>query len=157
MNHPHRIDEIKEFCSCNGRTLPSPVATILKESVPMWRRKAAAGLVCLAALGCAPVQQLRQGASPQARKEVDVELAGCLLAGTAPGTFVLADVPNPDRPTGPRQAVDVMSTRVGLTTYVGRRVGVRGYEQPAPKGTIYEVGRVFRIRTIAEVGGRCER
>ena len=123
----------------------------------MWRGKAAVGLVCLAAAGCAPVQQLRQGASPQASREVDVELVGCLLAGTAPGTFVLADVATADRPAGPRQAVDVMSTRVGLTTYLGRRVGVRGYEQPAPKGTIYEVGRVFRIRTIAEVSGRCER
>jgi hypothetical protein len=112
-------------------------------------------MVLLAAAGCAPVQQLRQGVSPQSRKEVDVELVGCLLAGTAPGTFVLADVANPDRSTGPRQAVDVMSTRIGLTTYVGRRVGVRGSEQPAPKGTIYEVGRVFRIRTIAEVGGGC--
>ena len=126
----------------------------------MWRGKAAAaGLVCVAAGGCAavPEQHLRQGAGPQAHKEVDVELVGCLLAGTAPGTFVLTDVPNPDRPTAPPQAVDVMSTRIGLTTYVGRRVGVRGYEQAAPKGTIYEVGRVFRIRTIAEVGGRCER
>jgi hypothetical protein len=121
----------------------------------MWRGKAAAGLVCLA-VGCAPVQQLRQGASPQARQEVDVELVGCLLAGTAPGTFVLTDVANPDRPREPRQAVDVMSTRVGLTAHVGRRVGVRGYEQPAPKGTIYEVGRVFRIRTIAELGEHCE-
>ena len=126
----------------------------------MWRGKAAAaGLVCVAAVGCAAVQEqhLRQGAGPQAKNEVDVELVGCLLAGTAPGTFVLTDVLNLDRPTEPRQAVDVMSTRVGLTTYVGRRVGVRGYEQPAPKGTIYEVGRVFRIRTLAEVGGRCER
>jgi len=121
----------------------------------MWRGKAAAaGLVCVAAVSCAAVQEHHlRGSGPQAHKEVDVELMGCLLAGTAPGTFVLADVPNPDRPTAPRQAVDVMSTRVGLTTYVGRRVGVRGYEQPAPKGTIYEVGRVFRIRTIAEVGG----
>ena len=126
----------------------------------MWRGKAAAaGLVCLAAAGCAAVQEqhLRQGSGPQARKEVEVELTGCLLSGTAPGTFVLADVANADRPAEPRQAVDVMSTRVGLTSYVGRRIGVRGYEQPAPKGTIYEVGRVFRIRTIAEVGGRCGR
>ena len=126
----------------------------------MWRGKAAAaGGVCLVAAGCASVQeqQLRQAADPQVRKEVEVELTGCLLSGTAPGTFVLADVASADRPTEPRPAVDVMSTRVGLTTYVGRRVGVRGSEQPAPKGTIYEVGRIFRIRTIAEAGGRCDR
>ena len=124
----------------------------------MWRGKAAAaGLICLTAAGCAPVQQLRQGTGPEVRREVDVELVGCLLAGPAPGTFVLAEVATADCATGPRQAVDVMSTRVGLTRYVGRRVGVRGYEQPAPKGTIYDVGRVFRIRTIAEVAGRCDR
>lgn len=119
-------------------------------------KAAAAGLLCVTVIGCAPVQQLRQGASPQARKGADVELAGCLLAGTAPGTFVLTDVAAPDRPTGPRRAVDVMSTRVGLTAYLGRRVGVRGYEEPAPKGTIYEVGRVFRIRTIAALEGGCK-
>ena len=37
---------------------------------------------------------------------------GKILAGPAPGTFVLADVTMADRPTGSRQAVDVMSTRV---------------------------------------------
>jgi len=125
----------------------------------MCRGKAAAvGLVWLAVVGCSTVQEqhARQAASPRVRQDFDVELVGCLLAGTAPGTFVLTDVASPDRPAGPRQAVDVMSTRVGLTPYVGRRVGVRGHEQPVPKGTIYEVGRVFRIRTIAPVGERCE-
>ena len=68
----------------------------------MWRGKAAAaGVVCLVGAGCASVQeqQLRQGADPQVRKEVEVELTGCLLSGTAPGTFVLADVANAERPT----------------------------------------------------------
>jgi hypothetical protein len=158
MNHPHRIDEIKEFRSCDGCSYHHQEATILKESVPMWRRKAVAfGLGCLMAAGCASVrEQRRQAAGPQVSRGVDVQLAGCLLAGAAPGTFVLADVSGADRPEGPRRAVDVMSTRVGLTSYVGRRIGVWGVEQVVPKGTIYEVGQVFRIRAIAEVGARCD-
>ncbi len=120
----------------------------------MWRRKAlAVAMACLTA-GCSAIQERRsaQPAGPAARQSTEIELVGCLLAGTAPGTFVLADVTNAGSAA---PAVDVMSTRIGLTAFVGRRVGVRGQEEDAPRRSIIEVGTVFRIRAL-EVMGACE-
>jgi hypothetical protein len=116
----------------------------------MWRWKriaTAAAAVCLT--GCAAIEnrRLAQPGSGEVGRGEEMSLVGCLAAGAAPGTFVLTEV------AGGR-AVDVMSTRIGLTTYAGRRVAVRGQEQAAPERSIYEVKTVFRIRDLA-VEGAC--
>jgi hypothetical protein len=145
MNHPHLLDEIKEFPSLRIGPLRFVVATILKESDTMWRGKAIILPVVLAA-GCAASQERQSvqtggGVGPNV---AETELVGCLLAGAAPGTFVLADVAG-----AANGAVDVMSTRIGLTAYLGRRVAVRGNEETAPRRSIHEGARLFRIRELA--------
>jgi hypothetical protein len=100
--------------------------------------------------GCAAIQdrRLAQTAGGEVRRTEEVVLVGCLTAGAAPGTFVLTEVAG-------GQAVDVMSTRIGLTTHIGRRVAARGQEQAVPRQSIYEVERVFRIRALELVEPAC--
>jgi hypothetical protein len=128
------------------------VATILKESGTMWRRKASlVGALCLAT-GCAatPNQQAARIAGVDPRQDPEVKLEGCLQAGAAPGTFVLADVSSGG-------AVDVMSTRFGLSAYVGRRVAVSGMEEATPPRSIHDGATLFRIRSLNLVEGECRR
>jgi hypothetical protein len=120
----------------------------------MWRRKAAVIGVLWLAAGCAAIPDARSGhqmAGVAAQTSGEVELEGCLLTGAAPGTFVL------DVTTGGRsnQAVDVMSTRIGLTAHVGRRLAVRGQEQAAPPRSIHDGARLFQIRSLDVVDTEC--
>src|SRR5688572_27157813 len=91
-----------------------------KQALRRCSGQAAVAVMAASLAGCAAIADRRpaQPAGGEARRTQDVALAGCLAAGAAPGTFVLTDVAG-------GQAVDVMSTRIGLTTYVGRRVAVR--------------------------------
>jgi hypothetical protein len=114
----------------------------------MWRRKATVIGVLWLTAGCAAVQdrQSTQMAGLAARPDADVPLEGCLLSGSAPGTFVLA---------GDVRAVDVMSTHLGLSAYVGRRVAVRGQEEPTPSRSIHDGARLFKIRSLEVVEAEC--
>jgi hypothetical protein len=120
----------------------------------MWRRKATVIGVLWLTAGCAAIPDARSGhqmAGVAAQTSAEVELEGCLLTGAAPGTFVL------DVTTGGRssQAIDVMSTRIGLTPHVGRRLAVRGQEQAAPPRSIHDGATLFTIRSLDVVDTEC--
>jgi hypothetical protein len=133
------------------------VATILKESGTMWRRKAfVVGVLCVTA-GCATIPDHRasQIAGIDGREAADVGLEGCLRLGAAPGTFVLTDVTGAPPSGSPAGAVDVMSTRVGLTTHVGRRIAVRGQEQVTPSRSIHDGATLFWIVSLDVLETSC--
>jgi hypothetical protein len=123
----------------------------------MWRRKATViGVLGLTA-GCAAIPDARSGhqiAGVAAQTDAEVELEGCLLTGAAPGTFVLVDVTGA-AVGGSNRAVDVMSTRIGLTAHVGRRLAVRGQEQAAPPRSIHDGATLFTIRSLDVVDTEC--
>lgn len=120
----------------------------------MWSGKAMIAGAVLVTAGCAtiPERRMTQSSGPAARPAAAIELAGCLLAGAAPGTFVLADTG--DANVG---AVDVMSTRIGLTGYLGRRVIVRGREYGAPRRSIHDGARLFRVQELAVESSACSK
>jgi dihydroxyacid dehydratase/phosphogluconate dehydratase len=132
------------------------MATILKESGTMWRRKATLIGVLWLTAGCAAIPDRRasQVAGIDARKATEVALEGCLRLGTAPGTFVLTDVTGVARGSS-TAAVDVMSTRVGLTAHVGRRVAVLGQQQVTPSRSIHDGATLFAIRLLNVVEAEC--
>jgi hypothetical protein len=113
----------------------------------MWRRKASLVGALLLAAGCAATSN--QQSARIAGVDRKVELEGCLQAGAAPGTFVLAAV-------GGGGAVDVMSTRFGLSVHVGRRVAVSGVEEATPPRSIHDGATLFRIRSLTVVEGECK-
>jgi hypothetical protein len=133
------------------------VATILKESGTMWRRKAAiAGIICLTA-GCAAVRDQRsnQIGGADARADAEVQLEGCLITGSEPGTFVLVDAGDRGDGSGAARSVKVMSTRIGLSAHAGRRVAVRGREQATPPRSIHDGATLFQIRLLEVVEASC--
>ena len=108
----------------------------------MWRRKATVIGVLWLTAGCAAIPDARSGhqmAGVAAQTNSEVKLEGCLLTGAAPGTFVL----------------DVMSTRIGLTAHVGRRLAVRGQEQAAPPRSIHDGATLFTIRSLEVLEAGC--
>jgi hypothetical protein len=116
----------------------------------MWRRKAAAAGVLWLTTGCATAQDQRanQIGDVVTRMEADVQLEGCLSTGAEPGTFLLADVTGV-APGGPSaRGIKVLSTRLGLSAHVGRRVSVRGQEQATPPRSIHGGATLFWIRAL---------
>jgi hypothetical protein len=122
----------------------------------MWRRKAIVGVLCLTA-GCAatPDQRANQIAGVDRRQAAEVGLEGCLRLGAAPGRFVLTDVAGSVASGSAAGAVDVMSTRVGLTPHVGRRIAVRGQQQVTPPRSIHDGATIFAIRSLTVVEAEC--
>jgi hypothetical protein len=114
----------------------------------MWRRKAvAAGILCLTA-GCAAVRDQRsnQIGEPAATAASEMQLEGCLTTGAEPGTFVLVEESGAGERSG--RTVRVMSTRVGLSAHVGRRVAVRGRTQATPPRSIHDGATLFWIGSL---------
>ena len=125
----------------------------------MWRWKAiVVGILGLVG-GCATIQDQRSNriAAVDEPQAPDMELEGCLRTGAAPGTFVLTDVAAAPPGGSSARAVDVMSTRVGLTHHVGRRIAVRGQEQVTPPRSIHDGARVFRIESVKVVEAACRK
>jgi hypothetical protein len=125
----------------------------------MWRRKATQiGVLWLTAAGCAAIPDARSGqqmASVAARTDAESELEGCLQTGAAPGTFVLVDVTDSAAGSRSNREVAVMSTRIGLTAHVGRRLAVRGQEQAAPSRSIHDGATLFTIQSLKVVEAEC--
>jgi hypothetical protein len=123
----------------------------------MWRRKAIVVGVLWLTAGCAtiPDQRANQIAGIDRREAAEVGLEGCLRLGAAPGTFLLTDVTGPVPSGSAAGAVDVMSTRVGLTAHVGRRIAVRGQPQVTPSRSIHDGATLFTIRSLNVVEAEC--
>jgi hypothetical protein len=123
----------------------------------MWRRKAIAVGVLWLTAGCAtiPDQRANQITGIDARETAEVGLEGCLRLGATPGTFVLTDVTGSVASGSSAGAVEVMSTRVGLTAYVGRRIAVRGQAQATPSRSIHDGATLFTIRSVKVVEAEC--
>ena len=124
----------------------------------MSRRKATfVGVLWLTA-GCAtiPDQRANQFTGIDARQAAERELEGCLRLGAAPGTFVLIDVTGSVAKETSRGVVEVMSTRIGLTGHVGRRIAVRGQQQVTPSRSIHDGATLFAIRSLEVRDGKCE-
>jgi hypothetical protein len=123
----------------------------------MWRRKATVIGVLWLTAGCSaiPDQRANRIAGIDAREAVEVELEGCLRLGAAPGTFVLTEVTGSVASGSSAGAVGVMSTRVGLTAYVGRRIAAQGQQQVTPSRSIHDGATLFSIRSLKIVEAEC--
>ena len=123
----------------------------------MWRRKAAAAGILWLTTGCAVVrdQRANQVGDVVTRAKGEVQLEGCLSTGAESGTFLLADVTGGAAGGPSSRGIKVMSTRIGLSSHVGRRVSVRGQEQATPPRSIHDGATLFWIRALDVVEGEC--
>jgi hypothetical protein len=132
------------------------VAIILKESGTMWRWKAVVGVLWLTA-GCATMSDQRANriTGVDTGEAAETEMEGCLRIGAAPGRFAMTGVTASVASGSSAGAVDVMSTRVGLTEYVGRRIAVRGQQHVTPSRSIHDGATLFHIWSLDVVEAEC--